>query len=145
MDVACLVVALVLLASAWGAARRTRALRRWPRVKAHVVHWWRTRPHGAEPSFQLDSEYVVIGEDGSEEVAYRRYRDPSVVYYAELVYFVDGAVHAADLVFDELVPEVDDFRVNPRDPSDYIPQAPSYRSALILLGLGLVFLGAWWV
>ena len=76
------------------ALTRRRRVGRWPVEKAHVVHCMEALPFGdplPPPSEQL---VVVIRRDGTEEELVSRTLhqpgNPSVTWFAELVYFVDG-------------------------------------------------------
>jgi hypothetical protein len=82
---------------------------------------------------------LVIRRDGSEDVVSFSRPDPSVIYYAELVYYVDGRVFAADLAFDEPGNDTFELLVNPSNPKDYDFPAPNYWPSFILWSLGVLF------
>jgi hypothetical protein len=117
-------------------------IRGWDHVKASVVHWRQSRRLGSPNVPPVVYETLVVRPDGSEEVLSTR---PAVrsdlTYFAEMVYFVDGVPHAADLAFNEPVGDSYELRVNPSSPSIYYPGLPSNSAAVfhLLLGLFAVF------
>jgi len=119
---------------------------RWDRVKASVVHWHQAHRLGSPSVPPAVHETLIVRPDGSEEVLSTR---PAVrsdlTYFAEMVYFIDGAPHAADLAFSEPVGDTYELRVNPRCPSFYSPGLPSVSGAVfhLLLGLFSLYVSIW--
>jgi hypothetical protein len=139
MRIACFLVGAFFFLTALISARNTWRTRAWPRVKANVVHWIEAAPIGKPVPPRRFHQYLVIRRDGSEEVVSYSRPDRSVIYYAELVYYVDGRVYAADLAFDEPVNDTFDVLINPDNPKSYDFPAPDYWTSLILCGLGALF------
>jgi len=87
-------------------------------------------------------EYLVIDADGSEQAVHRSLPSPEIEYYAELIYFYDGSVHAADVVFDQPVGDSFDLLVDPTNPASYEFPEPGYLSSATLLALAALFAAA---
>ena len=122
MRIACFFVAAFFSLSALMPARNTRRIRTWPRVKANVVHWNEAVPIGKPIPPRRLHQYLVIRRDGSEEIVSYSRPDPSVIYFAELVYYVDGRVFAADLSFDQPINDTFEILVDPHNPKNTISQ-----------------------
>jgi hypothetical protein len=139
MRIACFFVAALVSLSALISARNTWRIRAWPRIKANVVHWNEAAPIGKPIPPRRLHQYLVIRRDGSEEVVSYSRPDPSVIYFAELVYYVDGRIYAADLAFGEPINDTFEVLVDPDNPKKYYFPVPSYWSSLLLCGLGMLF------
>jgi len=140
MRFACFVVALIALFFGIYTACRTSRVRKWPRIRANVVHWYQAYPLGEPVPPVVVHERLVIRNDGTEEpVGYSR-TSSAVTYFAELVYFVADGVYAADLAFDQPIVDSVELLIDPKNPHHYDFPAPDYRSSLLLGAVGLLFL-----
>ena len=139
MDLAYLTGAVLCFGYGIHNARVARRIRGWPRVKANVVHWHEAGPYGKPFSRVGKREVIVISQDGTER-SIRQFPNPENVYYAELAYIFDGRPYVAELAFDRPVIDSFELLINPEDPSDYLPHAPSLNFSHFLGALSLVFL-----
>ena len=139
MDLAYLTLSGLSFAYGLHAARSARRIAEWPRVKANVVRWNEAGPYGKRFSRTKTQEVIVITEDGTERTM-RLIPNPENVYYAELVYIWEGRPHVADLAFNRPVIDSFELLINPSDPSDYLPHAPSLNFPHFLGALSLIFL-----
>ena len=120
----------LLLAAAVLASIRSWRLSRWIPIDAEVVHSEPVGPLGLSSArFARQLELQKTGQTFS--------LGPEIIYYAELVYVVDGVPHQAELAFDGPPDRKFELRFNPRDPREYSTRAPDYSRALMLASLGL--------
>ncbi|HEY8156590.1 MAG TPA: hypothetical protein VII72_20855 [Myxococcota bacterium] len=113
-------------------AIRSWRLAHWIPVEAEVIGFELVGPIGLSPSKfarQLKLQRTGQGSMG-----------PEIVYYAELVYVVDGVPHRAELTFDGPPDRKFSLRFNPDNASEYTASRPDYSPSMVLAGLGLVSL-----
>jgi hypothetical protein len=126
-----LVTALLFLA-AISSARRAGRLACWVPVDAEVVNVDLVGPFGLSPqrfTHQLELQRRGQGAMG-----------PEIVYYAELVYVVDGIPHRAELTFDGPPDRKVALRFNPANPSENTTSHPHYAPSIGLALLGFASL-----
>lgn len=140
MDIGCLVASAFFFASAAAVLRDALRLRGWSRVKANVVHWREAPPFGREVPRRIPQTFLVVRGDGVEETVTRTIRNPVLAYYAELVYFVDGAIYETLLSFDEPCGDSYELWVNPDDPKEHEAYCPGFSLPVLLSILGSTFL-----
>jgi hypothetical protein len=113
-------------------AIRSWRLARWVPIDAEVVHYEPVGPFGLSPSrFARQLELQKTG---------RATLGPEIVYYAALVYVVNGVPHFAELTFDGPPDRKFCIRFNPANPANYTTSKPSYGVAIALACLGLAAL-----
>jgi hypothetical protein len=128
---AALITALLFLAAICS-ARRAGRLARWVPIDAEVVNVDLVGPYGLSPqrfTHQLELQRRGQGAMG-----------PEIVYYAELVYVVDGIPHEADLTFDGPPDRKVVLRFNPANPAENTTSHPNYAPSIALASLGFASL-----